>query len=503
MKKQIAIVLCVVAINGTKAQMFNPLLADMLQDTLDTYVASIPNIKGMSASVLLPGQGIWQGTVGVSFAGQPITPDMEFGIASNTKLFVAAAILLLDENNTISLDDSLHTWLPTHTNVNPNITIRQLLNHTSGVSDPIFIAPLVNEIMANPTQVFTPDEVLSYLGAPLFAAGTGWGYSNVNYILAGMVAQSATGFHISEIIRDSILTPLALNNTFYDVEEPEVGTIAHRWFNTIDYSDTSRVGLNTAGGCAGALFSTSADMVNWYHALMNGQILDAQSFAELTDFIDTPATYDYGLGLESRIWYNHPTWGHGGSTWGYKSKMLYDPCMNAVVCGLTNSWPAGSDAVVLKLFSVLVNHLPQCGAIISGPENVAQGDNAIIYTVTEIPNATSYVWTLPEGASGTSSTNSISVDYSTSAVSGDIEVVGINEYGNGAPSTLAITVNELPPAPCPGDFNFDGTINTSDLLLFMSGFGCVAECASDMNNDGNANTSDLLLFMALYGSICL
>src|SRR6185436_5648051 len=186
-----------------KTQSFNPQLASMLQDTLNYYVSIITNIKGMSASVYVPGQGTWQGTAGLSYSGHPITAGMEFGIASNTKLFVAAAMLILAENNIISLNDSLAKWLPTYPNINPNITIRQLLNHTAGVSDPIFISPLVDTIMKNPTRIFTPNEVLSYLGAPYFSAGTNWGYSNVNYILAGMIAEVATGYHISKLIRDS------------------------------------------------------------------------------------------------------------------------------------------------------------------------------------------------------------------------------------------------------------------------------------------------------------
>jgi CubicO group peptidase (beta-lactamase class C family) len=294
MRTILRITLFFAVVQTAAAQSFNPQLAAMLQDTLNKYVSLITNVKGMSASVYLPGQGIWKGASGVSYMGQPITSDMEFGIASNTKLFVATAILKLAENNILSLDDSLYEWIPAYPNINPNITIRQLLNHSSGVSDPLFVSPHMDTIMDNPTRVFTPNEVLSWVSAPLFNPGTNWSYSNVNYILAGMVAESASGYHISELIRDSILTPLNLDSTFYDVKEPVAGTLAHRWYNGVDYNDTSRVGLNTAGGCAGALFSTSGEMVQWYHALMSGQVLDSGSFADLTNFIATPTSYTYG-----------------------------------------------------------------------------------------------------------------------------------------------------------------------------------------------------------------
>jgi len=430
------------------AQTFNPLLGAMLQDTLNTYLAQIPNIKGMAASVYIPGQGTWQGSGGVSYTGLPITSEMEFGIASNSKLFVSAAMLKLAENGIINLNSPLSTWLPAYPNINPNITIRQLLNHTSGISDPIFLSPWMDTIMANPTRVFTPVEVLGWVGAPFFAPGTSWGYSNINYILAGMIAKNATGFHISRIIRDSILVPLNMDSTFYDIEEAEVGTISHRWFNTVDYNDTSRVGLNTAVGAAGAMFSTSSEMVQWYNALFTGQILNPSSMAELSNFVATGnSTYTYGLRLRRETTSGLTYWGHAGDTWGYRSKMMYDTCIGTVVCGLTNSFPSGMSAVTFLLYRVVKNHVPGCSGALSGSSFVCQGQNSVNYTVPPIPNATSYTWILPSGATGTSNTNSITVNYGLSAISGNIIVRGINNYGAGGNSTLAITVNPIPPTP--------------------------------------------------------
>lgn len=447
MKKFLTGLVVLLALQNISAQTFNPQMAGMLQDTMNKYNSLITNIKGMSASVYVPGQGIWRGTAGVSHTGQPITPEMEFGIASNTKLFVATALLILQENNILDLDDSLSKWLPAYPNINPNITIRQLLNHTSGVSDPIFVSPHMDTIMAHPNRIFTPNEVLGWVGAPLFAAGTSWGYSNVNYILAGMIAESATGYHISQIIRDSILTPLNLDSTFYDVEESEVGVIAHRWFNTIDYNDTSRVGLNTAGGCAGALFSTSGEMAQWYHALMTGQVLSDASLAELTNFVATTGAFTYGLGIENQVFFGHTLYGHGGSTWGYRSKTFYDPCMGIVVFGIANSFPAGSDGVTLLLYKTVVEYLPECAGTITGVANVCQGENAVTYTVPLIPKATTYIWTLPAGVTGISNTNSITVDFGLTAVSSEITARGSNTYGDGGAASIFINVTNKPVTP--------------------------------------------------------
>jgi D-alanyl-D-alanine carboxypeptidase len=86
----------------------------------------------MSAGVYVPGQGIWAGTSGLSYSGQPMTSDMKLGLASNSKLFTAVVMLILAEKNVISLEDHLYKWLPNFKNIDPNVTIRQLLNHTSG-----------------------------------------------------------------------------------------------------------------------------------------------------------------------------------------------------------------------------------------------------------------------------------------------------------------------------------------------------------------------------------
>ncbi len=457
MKKFLLIAVFVLSIFGLKAQTFNPLLSAMLQDTLNVYVAQITNIKGMAASVYIPGQGIWTGVSGNSYAGQPITSNMRFGIASNSKLFVAVMMLKLAENNIISLDDSLKDWITvTNTNINPNITIRQLLNHTSGISDPFFVSPWFDTINNNSTRVFTPNEVLGWVGAPLFPAGSSWGYSNTNYVIAGMIAKSATGINLSKLIRDSILTPLNLNSTFIDTEEPVNGTLAHRWWNavvnpaTIDYHDTSRVGLNSAVGYAGSIFSTTSDMALWYNALFTSQVLKPSSMNQLTNFITTSNPgYQYGLGLSRELTQGLTYWGHGGRTWGYKSKMIYDTCLQVTVAGLANADPSGMDGVTFLLYRVVKNHIPGCCSAISGPVTVCEGTNSITYSIPPVGNATSYIWTLPSGVTGSSTTNSITLYFGTGAVSGTIKVTGVNNYGPGGSSSIWVTVNPKPAMPSP------------------------------------------------------
>jgi D-alanyl-D-alanine carboxypeptidase len=450
--KVLVLILFLAPCKQIHSQTFSPALAAMLQDTLSYYNTAIGNIKGMAVSVYIPGQGMWQSTTGVSHAGAPITLDMKFDIASNSKLFVAAALLKMQENNILDLDNHLSQWLPTFPNINPNITIRQLLNHTSGIPDVIFYQPYLDSIKNNPTRVFTPLEVVSWVTSSNFPAGTSWAYSNTNYILAGMVALAATGLTISQYIRSNILNPLNMDSSFFDVQEPPVGTIAHRWWNGItnptlsDYHNVSRVSLNTAVGAAGGLFSTASEMAQWYNALFSGQVLTPASMAELTTFVTIPnnTVQQYGLGLYRETTMGLTYWEHGGATWGYKSKIMYDSCSGLVVCGLANAYPSGMTSIPFLLYRVVKNHVPGCSGVITGSTTVCQRQNNVTYSVAGITNATSYIWTLPNGATGTSNTTSITVNYGAAAVSGNISVRGNNTFGVGASSKLPIIVNETP-----------------------------------------------------------
>lgn len=443
MKKLIKLVVFLTAFGTASGQSFNPNLAIKLQEKLDALVSSNPNTKGMAASVYYPGQGIWTGASGLSYSGHPITPTMEFGLASNSKLFTSVMILKLAEQNVLSLEDSLHKWLPNYNNVNPNVTIRQLLNHRSGIDDMFYTQAHLDSILKKHDRVWKPEEVLKWIGPMRFTPGTNFFYSNTNYILAGLVVKSATGQSISKLIRDSLLTPLQLDSTFSDVEETPVGTIAHRWYNGIDFHDTSRISLNSAGGPAGAIFSTVSEMAQWYHALLDGTILSASSLSELTNFLNPG---NYGLGIAKFNFFGNLCWGHGGQTLGYKTRMIYDPCMKAVVCGLSNSFPSASDGITASLYQVLVDYLPACPGIISGLTTVCQGQSNVGYMIPAVKNATSYIWTLPDGTQGVSSTNSITVNFGSNAVSGNITVRGINDYGEGAVSKIAINVNPMPNA---------------------------------------------------------
>jgi D-alanyl-D-alanine carboxypeptidase len=331
------------------AQPLDAALASRLQGILDS-MRTAHGIPGISAGVLIPGHDLWQGTAGGSRPGVPLTRDMLFGIGSNSKLFTAVAVLKCRENGLLRLDDSIGAWLPPMRNIDPAITTRQLLNHTSGISDVNAIPGYPDSILADPNRLFTREEVLSWVGPPSFAPGAAWEYSNTNYLLAGMIAERACGQPFASFLRDSILSPLRLDSTFLPPDEALAGMAADPWANNANISGTPRNSLHSTAWCAGAMFSTSSEMAQWYAALLGGQVLHPESFREMTTFVSSNA-YAFGIAekrLDGRI-----VWLHGGSIRGYSSQMMYDTAMHAVICVLTNETPAPAAMIAQLLLAAL------------------------------------------------------------------------------------------------------------------------------------------------------
>jgi CubicO group peptidase (beta-lactamase class C family) len=195
---------------------------------------------------------------------------------------------------------------------------------------------------------------MTWAGPPLFQAGTGWNYCNTNYLLAGLIAESATGRSYSQLLRDTILTPLQLDSTFLDVYEPILFPVAHPWQGGMNFNATPRTSINSAAWSAGAMYSTSGEMLQWYRALMGGMVINAQSMNELTTFVGSG---NYGMGISRVTVLGRTVWTHGGLIWGgYNSSMMYDPATGIVICVLINQLPAQANQLSIQLLSTLLSN---------------------------------------------------------------------------------------------------------------------------------------------------
>ena len=124
--------------------------------------------------------------------GTPVTPDTAFALASVTKTFTSALILQMVEDGDVELDASVLEYLP-GLRVDPKVTIRMLLDHTSGLRD-YFFHPAIDRILTDhPDRIWSEAESFKYVGKPYFKPGRGWHYSNTNYLVLGMVAERVGG----------------------------------------------------------------------------------------------------------------------------------------------------------------------------------------------------------------------------------------------------------------------------------------------------------------------
>ncbi|MFM7900658.1 MAG: serine hydrolase, partial [Bacteroidota bacterium] len=181
-----------------------------------------------------------------------------------------------------------------------------------------------------------------------------WNYCNTNYLLAGMIAESFTGQPYGQLLRDDILNPLQLDSTFLDVYDSVLYAIANPWQNGFNNIAIPRKSLNSAAWAAGAMYSTSGEMAQWYDALMNGQVLSPSSFQELTTFVGSG---NYSIGIAETTVVNRTVWCHGGAIWGgYSSSMMYDTTAGIIICVLTNQLPAPAFQTSVQLLATLVNN---------------------------------------------------------------------------------------------------------------------------------------------------
>lgn len=327
-------------------------LQTKLQDTL-THIGNRFKFKGLSVAVSYKNSGIWASAFGNSTATQPLTSDMLIGIGSNTKTFVSTIMVKLHENGQLSLDDSIGTWIQGYNNISGSITIRQLLNHTSGLNSYTGNPTFWNDVNTNMSKVWTKQEILtSYINAPSFSPGTSFEYSNTNYILAGLIEEIVTGEPVHSLIRDSILTPNNLNHTFFPPYETVTDTYANFWTDLDGIGAYDDMGnwananalvpkeIQSIANSAGGLVSTATDNVLFWKALMNGQIINKSSLqnemmSQWKVMQNSPLVH-YSLGIMKAKLYGNAAFSHGGTWLGQINSNLIDTGNNIYVTVLSN-----------------------------------------------------------------------------------------------------------------------------------------------------------------------
>lgn len=277
--------------------------------------------------------------------GAALRPHARFRVGSITKTFVATVVLQLVEEGRLSLDEPVGRRLPGLLAKGDTITVRQLLNHTSGLfnytDDPTLLQALVQN------RVFTPRELVALAETHPSTAppGTKWAYSNTNYFVAGLLVEAVTGHQVGRELRTRIFEPLGLENTSFPVTSGKIpgyhahgyvpmeliptGSVNPEFPPTPDGRFVDVTKLNpSAAWAAGAIISNAPDLSRFYRALMTGRLLTPSMLREMKTTVPmdptNPSGPGYGLGILRLPGSCGVNWGHDGAWAGYQDVALWN-----------------------------------------------------------------------------------------------------------------------------------------------------------------------------------
>jgi D-alanyl-D-alanine carboxypeptidase len=308
-------------------------------------------VPGAIVYVSDPEQGAWTTALGTGnlASREPMQVTNSVRIGSLTKTFTTTVILQLVDQGLLHLDDPVSTYQPAVPN-GDHITIRQMLNMTSGLATYDDDDNWVETYLANPYRVWSPEELVavSFELPPDFPPGEGWHYSNTNTILLGMIVEQLTQQSLEDVFQRTIFDPLGMEQTGFSpitssaIPDPH----AQAYMFGTDFNGVGPL-LNVTdwnpswAWAAGGLISTLHDLEIWVKALATGQLLSAATQQERLTFVDTGGIwlekpFGYGLGVIDYAGFV----GHSGVIFGSTSWMAHQPETGASIIVLTNLYLA-------------------------------------------------------------------------------------------------------------------------------------------------------------------
>ncbi|MDT0451168.1 serine hydrolase domain-containing protein [Streptomyces hesseae] len=317
------------------------------QDLMDAGVkAGVPGVLGQARERLQDKTLTWNGSSGVADLDthRPRLPEDRFRVGSISKVFASVVLLQLEAEGRLSLDDTVESRLPGVLRGNGghdgrNVTIRQLLNHSSGIynytEDPGFKEYISTEFMERRFETRTPRELVDVAlrHDPYFAPGKGFHYSNTNYIVAGMIVEKVTGRSYATEITQRVIHRAGLRSTTYPGTSSAMPNPHGRAYSKLlkeepDAKVHDVTELNPSwGGSAGAIISTTGDLNRLYSALLGGKLLPGKQQRELLTAIPMSegAPGGYGLGvMRATLSCGVTVWTHSGGIHGSTSLVVSD-----------------------------------------------------------------------------------------------------------------------------------------------------------------------------------
>jgi len=331
-------------------------------------------IPGISVAIVLPDGSTWLGVSGMAdvAAEAPVTRSTSFAIASVSKTFTAALILALAEEGRIDLDAPVRRYLPALKKISVKVKVRHLLDHTSGLRDYFFHASIDKLLLSRPDRRWDATQAMKYVGKAYFEAGKGWHYSNTNYLVLGVLAETVGKASLADQVRTRFLGPLDLDRTWYQPEDKAPVDVAHgyrfasasRTAPAVDLSDGTPLvpftSVVTAAGGAGGFAANAGDLARWAQALFGGDVLAPEYLDAMVDVAGTAAVKSaipYGYGVQVIEIDGRRTVGHSGRLLGFRSVVRYLPDQGVSIAVLTNQSRTDPGPIVRALLRLALTPL--------------------------------------------------------------------------------------------------------------------------------------------------
>ncbi|MFD2824645.1 serine hydrolase domain-containing protein [Lacinutrix iliipiscaria] len=263
-----------------------------------------------------------------------MVPDNVFQIGSMTKQFTAIAIMMLEEQGKLNVNDVVSKFIPDYPNGN-NITLHHLLTHTSGIKD----FTKMKSIMSIAKEDLTPKELVDFFkNEPVeFKSGEKFEYNNSGYVVLGYIIELVSGNTYEDFIETNIFEKLAMNNSRYASDRAIVKKRAYGYHNRGAFTNKMYVSLSIPYA-SGSLMSTVDDMLKWQEAINNNLLVSRNTKDKVfsKNKLNNGEQFTYGYGWHLKDIDGVPTREHGGSVFGFKSMSVYVPSLDIYVIGFSN-----------------------------------------------------------------------------------------------------------------------------------------------------------------------
>lgn len=325
--------------------LFPPKTETKLQQMLAETVKD-ENIPGLVFYVATS-DGIWMGAEGDANqeAGVVLKPTDRFRIGNLTALFVSVLCLQLSEDGLLDLNAPIANYLPADVSDrivrSDRITVRQLLNHTSGLPT-VYTDGFTEAVRTDPNRDWTPEDILAYIYdvEPATVSGA-FSYSSANYLLLELIIETVTGKPLESVMRDRITSPLGLTNTFLELRDPIPGgfTQGYQDWDEDGVSENVTTPLLNNGLGLGdkGMVSNAPDLVRFLHGLfLDSKLLYPTSLDTMLTSVATYQGNGYGLGINHMTTPWGEAWGQVGTSLGFQSVILYLPVHDLTLVVWTN-----------------------------------------------------------------------------------------------------------------------------------------------------------------------